>query len=265
MKAARAASLALSVFLALTIAVPSATWADEEDKVKLRGVVVSVDPGGSFQIQELGGGGRRWVILFRRDTEVEVDDDDDKKIRRLVVGDVVEVKGRMHDGRTILAKKVKILALSGNRVPSVIVQPPQAPAPVPAPAPAPANPPNTLLAIIKTLGIGVAVRAFAPALNNFINTLLQNRGAAVQAQTKVVPILSISIGISTPGSAYVGAAQVSGPLAALAKVQAVAVIEADYQQAFRVKALVPVDNLQPWVAFRRVPGVGVSAIIDLRI
>lgn len=261
MKAARAVSLALSVFLALTIAVPSATWADEEDKVKLRGVVVSVDPGGSFQIQEFGGGGRRWVILLQRDAEVEVDDDDDKKIRRLVVGDVVEVKGRMLGGRTILAKKVKILAFSGNRVPPVIIQQPQPP----APAPAPANPSNTLLAIIKTLGIGAAVRAFAPALNNFINTLLQNRGAAVQAQTKVVPILSITIGISTPGSAYVGAAQVSGPPAALAKVQAVAVIEADYQQAFRVKALVPVDNLQPWVAFRRVPGVGVSAIIDIRI
>jgi hypothetical protein len=26
-----------------------------------------------------------------------------------------------------------------------------------------------------------------------------------------------------------------------------------------------VDNLKPWEAFRRVPGVGVSAIIDLRI
>lgn len=261
MKAARAVSLALSVFLAVTIAVPSATWADEEDEIKLKGVVVSVDAGGSFHIQEFGEGGRRWVILLRRGAEVEVDDDDDKKIRRFVVGDVVEVKGRRLGGRTILAKKVKILALSGNRVPPVIVQHPQAP----APAPAPANPSNTLLAIIKTLGIGAAVRAFAPALNNFINTLLQNRGAAVQAQTKVVPILSISIGISTSGSAYVGAAQVSGPPAALAKVQAVAVIEADYQQAFRVKALVPVDNLQPWVAFRRVPGVGVSAIIDLRI
>lgn len=262
MKAARAVSLALSVFLAGTIAVPSATWADEEDEIKLKGVVVSVDAGGSFQIQELGEGGRRWVILLRRGAEVEVDDDD-KKIRRLVVGDVVEVKGQRLGGRTILAKKVKILALSGNRFPPGVVQSPQAPAP--APAPAPANPSNTLLAIIKTLGIGAAVRAFAPALNNFINTLLQNRGAAVQAQTKVVPILSITIGISTPGSAYVGAAQVSGPPAALAKVQAVAVIEADYQQAFRVKALVPVDNLQPWVAFRRVPGVGVSAIIDLRI
>jgi hypothetical protein len=30
-------------------------------------------------------------------------------------------------------------------------------------------------------------------------------------------------------------------------------------------AFVPVDTLQPWQAFKRVPGVGVSAIIELRI
>jgi len=122
-----------------------------------------------------------------------------------------------------------------------------------------------VFSIIKTLGIGYAVRTFAPQINNFINELLQNRGAAVRAQTKVVPILSIAIGVSSPGGAYVGAAQVSGPAAAVNKVQAVAVIEANFQQAFRIKALVPVDSLEPWKALRRVPGVGVSAVIDIRI
>ncbi len=122
-----------------------------------------------------------------------------------------------------------------------------------------------VISIIKTLGIGYAVRTFAPQINNFINDLLQNRGAAVRAQTKVVPILSIAIGVSSPGGAYVGAAQVSGPAAAVNKVQAVAVIEANFQQAFRIKALVPVDSLEPWKALRRVPGVGVSAVIDIRI
>jgi hypothetical protein len=122
-----------------------------------------------------------------------------------------------------------------------------------------------VFSIIKTLGIGYAVRTFAPQINNFINDLLQNRGAAVRAQTKVVPILSIAIGVSSPGGAYVGAAQVSGPAAAVNKVQAVAVIEANFQQAFRIKALVPVDSLEPWKALRRVPGVGVSAVIDVRI
>jgi hypothetical protein len=119
--------------------------------------------------------------------------------------------------------------------------------------------------IIKTLGVAYAVRTFAPQINNFINDLLQNRGVAVREQTKVVPVLSISIGLQAPGGAYVGAAQVSGPAAAVSRVEAVALLEADFQTAFRIKAYVPVDNLKPWEAFRRVPGVGVSAVIDLRI
>ncbi len=122
-----------------------------------------------------------------------------------------------------------------------------------------------IFGIIKTLGVAYAVRAFAPQINNFVNDLLQNRGAAVREQTKVVPVLSISIGLQAPGGAYVGAAQVSGPKAAVDKVEAVALLEADFQTAFRIKAYIPVDNLKPWEAFRRVPGVGVSAIIDIRI
>ncbi len=122
-----------------------------------------------------------------------------------------------------------------------------------------------VFSIIKTLGVGYAVRTFAPQINNFINDLLQNKGAAVRAQTKVVPILSVAIGVSNPGGAYIGAAQVSGPAASVNKVQAVAEIEANFQNAFRIKALVPVDSLEPWKALRRVPGVGVSAIVDIRI
>ncbi|MDR7484136.1 MAG: hypothetical protein QN187_02305 [Armatimonadota bacterium] len=122
-----------------------------------------------------------------------------------------------------------------------------------------------IFGIIKTLGIGYAVRTFAPQINTFINDLLQNRGAAVREQTKVVPILSITIGIQNPGGAYIGAAQVSGPRAAVERVEAVALLEADFQTAFRIKAYVPVDNLKPWEALRRVPGVGVSAIVDIRI
>jgi hypothetical protein len=122
-----------------------------------------------------------------------------------------------------------------------------------------------VFSIIKTLGIGYAVRTFAPQINNFINDLLQNKGAAVRAQTKVVPILSLSIGIQNPSGAYIGAAQVSGPAAVMSKVQAVALIEADFQTAFRIKAYVPVDSLEPWKQIRRVPGVGVSAIVDIRI
>jgi hypothetical protein len=122
-----------------------------------------------------------------------------------------------------------------------------------------------IFGIIKTLGIGYAIRTFAPQINNFINDLLQNRGVAVRAQTKVVPILSLTIGLGNPAGAYIGAAQVSGPRGEVERVQAVALLEADFQTAFRIKAYIPVDNLKPWESFKRVPGVGVSAIIDIRI
>ncbi|HXF81428.1 MAG TPA: hypothetical protein VNN19_01550 [bacterium] len=120
-------------------------------------------------------------------------------------------------------------------------------------------------ALIKTLGVGAVVKMFAPQLNTFINRLMQAKDAETRQTTKVVPILSISIGIGTPGQATIGAAQVAGPKSAVDRVQAVAALEGNFQGAFHIKALVPVDSLEPWKQLKRVPGVGVSAIIDLRI
>jgi hypothetical protein len=119
--------------------------------------------------------------------------------------------------------------------------------------------------IVKTLGIGVAVKMFAPQLNTFINNLLQAKDVQTNQTTKVVPILSLSLGIGTPSRATIGAAQVAGSRAAVEKVQAVASLDGNFSNVFQVKALVPVDSLEPWKQLRRVPGVGVSAIIDLRI
>jgi hypothetical protein len=68
-----------------------------------------------------------------------------------------------------------------------------------------------------------------------------------------------------PGQLY-RAAQVSGPTAALAKVEAVAQLEADFNTVFRIKALVPINNTNPIAdGIHRVPGVGVTAVIDSRI
>ena len=120
-------------------------------------------------------------------------------------------------------------------------------------------------AVIKTLGIGAAVKMFAPQLNNFINSLRRAKDVETKQTTKVVPILSISIGIGTPGEATIGAAQVAGTKSAVEKVQAVAALEGNFQGAFHIQALVPVDSLEPWKRLRRVPGVGVSAIIDLKL
>ncbi len=116
--------------------------------------------------------------------------------------------------------------------------------------------------LIKIFGIGYVVTQFAGPLNDFINALLQNKGVKVTERTKVVPILSIGIG----SASYIGAAQVSGPKKAMDKVKAVGQLEGDFNQVFRVKALVPLDSLNPITdGIRRVNGVGVTAIIDLRI
>jgi len=125
---------------------------------------------------------------------------------------------------------------------------------------------NILNQVIEIVGIGFVVKTLGPQINDFINTLLLNTQAANREETKVVPILSIGIGLSSPGGAYIGAAQVSGPAGVLANVQAVAQIEATFSNTVRVKALIPIDSLTPIPgSFHRVYGVGVTAIIDLRV
>ncbi len=122
-----------------------------------------------------------------------------------------------------------------------------------------------VLQLVKVFGVGYAVRTFGPQINDFINSMLLSRDAATRQTTKVVPILSVSIGLSAPGRATIGAAQVAGPRAAVQKVEAVAALDANYQGVFQIRALIPVDSLEPWKGLRRVVGVGVSAIIDLKI
>jgi uncharacterized membrane protein len=48
--------------------------------------------------------------------------------------------------------------------------------------------------LIKIFGIGYVVKQFADPLNDFVNTLLNNKGVKVLEKTKVVPILSIGVG-----------------------------------------------------------------------
>lgn len=116
--------------------------------------------------------------------------------------------------------------------------------------------------LIKIFGIGYVVNQFAGPLNNFVNTLMNNKGVGVKEQTKVVPILSIGVGQAS----YIGAAQVAGPKTAVQKVKAVGQMEADFNTVFRVKALVPIDSTNPIAdGIRRVPDVGVTAVIDIRI
>ncbi len=108
-------------------------------------------------------------------------------------------------------------------------------------------------------GGGAIVKAIAGPINDFINTVTFNKGAKFQGFTKVVPILSMGDGT------HIGAAQVGGQSqSAVNNTQAVVQIEAEFK-GIRVRVLVPIDSLNPIERFRRVQGVGVTAIIDVDI
>jgi len=114
--------------------------------------------------------------------------------------------------------------------------------------------------LIGVIGGGFVVSAIAGPINDFINTITLNRGAKVEGHTKVVPIVSIGSGT------HIGAAQVAGPRGdAITNTKAVAQIEATFMDRLRVKILVPIDSENPVQRFRRVQGVGVSAIIDVKL
>ena len=76
--------------------------------------------------------------------------------------------------------------------------------------------------------------------------------------TAVVPIVSIGT------NGYIGMAQVTGPASEVERVKAVAQVEGSFNGMIRVKGLVPIDSENPTNA-SRIQGVGVSAIIDLKI
>jgi len=77
--------------------------------------------------------------------------------------------------------------------------------------------------------------------------------------TKVVPIVSAGQGTR------IGAAQVSGPKSAVDRTKAVARIDAVFKDRFRIEILIPIDSLNPLERFRRVQGVGISAVIDYKL
>lgn len=111
----------------------------------------------------------------------------------------------------------------------------------------------------KVVGIKMLVDQFGDQVNDVINKLLDSNDAATGATTKVVTII-------TPlGNKHIGAAQVVGPKDAVDKVGAVVQLETAFMdKTFRIKALVPIEGVDP-SKLTRVPGVGVSAVIDVKI
>lgn len=114
--------------------------------------------------------------------------------------------------------------------------------------------------ILKGGAVALVVDKFGPQINRGINALTGNKNLSPDQSTKVVPILSIGNG------SYLGAVQVNGSQQALDKVKAVAQLEGKVNVigGIRLRALIPiaarsVSNLH------RVPGVGVSALVDIKL
>lgn len=121
---------------------------------------------------------------------------------------------------------------------------------------------DLLGSVLKGGGIGVLVKQFQRPINDAINKLTGSAGPGQDEATKVVPIVSIGQG------GFVGAVQVAGPQAQVNRVQAVGQVEGSIIGGqFRLKALIPIDTQKPsdLKSIRRVKGVGVSAIVDVKI
>lgn len=114
--------------------------------------------------------------------------------------------------------------------------------------------------LLKGGGIAVAVDKFGPEINKGINRLTGDKNLSHQQATKVVPILSVGQGEA------VGAVQVAGPKKQVDQVKAVLQVEGkvDFIGGIRLRALVPI-SARSVSNVKRVPGVGVSAIVDIRL
>jgi hypothetical protein len=114
--------------------------------------------------------------------------------------------------------------------------------------------------ILKGGAIALAVDQFGPQINRAINSLMGSKNLGVDQATKVVPILSIGSG------SYLGAVQVTGPSDDVDRVKAVAQLEGRVNVigGVRLRALVPIAT-RSVSNLKRVPGVGVSALVDIKL
>jgi hypothetical protein len=115
--------------------------------------------------------------------------------------------------------------------------------------------------LVKIVGVGAAVTQFAPQLNGAINKLTGHKDSSRMA-TKVVPI--ISGGINSRKA--IGAAQVMGPRSQVDKVKAVAQLDQDlFGREVKIRAMIPIESKDIVKDIRRVEGVGISGIVDLKL
>jgi hypothetical protein len=113
--------------------------------------------------------------------------------------------------------------------------------------------------ILKAGGIALIVDRLGGEMDRAVNRLTNTKPDRNFA-TKVVPIISAGSGT------YVGAAQVMGKPELVKQVQAVAQVEGNFAgREVRIKALIPISTKDPRKSIDRVEGVGVSAILDIRL
>ncbi len=117
--------------------------------------------------------------------------------------------------------------------------------------------------LIKGAAIGILVNKFGGQIDRFVNTATGNKPDGLRETTRVVPIVSIGEG------AFVGAVQITGPKNKVDEVKAVARVEASTKigNEVRITGLIPVATTKPSdiSSISRVKGVGVSAIIDVKL
>ena len=113
--------------------------------------------------------------------------------------------------------------------------------------------------LLKGGGIALIVSQFGGEINKAINRLTKTPDKTATYATKVVPLISVGKGTE------VGAAQIMGPPEAVERVKVVAQIEGDIRQVgVRLRALIPVAS-KNFTEIKRVPGVGVSGLIDVKL
>ena len=113
--------------------------------------------------------------------------------------------------------------------------------------------------LLKGAGIGLIVSQFGGQINKALNGLTRTPNETMDYKTKVVPIVSVGSGKE------VGACQVMGPADAVDSVRLVGQLEGKFDPVgLRIKALIPMEA-KSFTNIKRVPGVGISGLIDIKI